>query len=84
MMITKTLIIAEPWIGRILAGDKVWEMRATYTSVRGDIALIRKGSGQVVAAARLADTEGPLGRHQMLATVEKSSNPGIHDRGGTG
>lgn len=74
-VIRKALIIDEPWIGHILAGRKVWEMRATDTSIRGDIALVRKGSGQVVAVANLVGTAGPLDRSGMLASVEKHRIP---------
>lgn len=45
------LVIAEPWIGLILDGSKTWEMRSRATRKRGRIALIRKGSGQVVGVA---------------------------------
>jgi hypothetical protein len=47
----KGLIIDEPWIGLILSGQKTWEMRKTACHHRGSIALIRKGSGQVVGRA---------------------------------
>jgi hypothetical protein len=49
------LIINEPWIGLILSGQKTWEMRTRTTKVCGWIGLIRKGSGQVVGAARLEE-----------------------------
>ncbi|CAO4172090.1 hypothetical protein [Methylorubrum aminovorans] len=53
----KALIIDEPWIGLILRGEKTWEMRRTACHQKGQIALIRKGSGQVVG---VADCEGSL------------------------
>ena len=40
----KGLIIADPWIGYIISGTKTWEMRSRNTTIRGRIALIRKGS----------------------------------------
>ena len=43
----KGLIVDEPWISKILAGEKIWEMRSKTTAVRGQIGLIRKGSGAV-------------------------------------
>jgi ASCH domain-containing protein len=49
----KGLIIDEPWISLILQGEKIWEMRKTACHHRGRIALIRKGSGQVVGIAAL-------------------------------
>ncbi|MCK1625403.1 ASCH domain-containing protein [Bradyrhizobium sp. 160] len=52
----KGLIIDRPWIDLILAGEKTWEMRARATKHRGLVALVRKGSGEVVGAAQLIDT----------------------------
>lgn len=52
----KGLIIDEPWIGLILSGHKTWEMRKTACHHRDPIALIRKGSGQVVGIAKIADS----------------------------
>ena len=56
----KALIIDEPWIGLILSGKKTWEMRKTACHHRGQIALIRKGSGQVVGAAEIAGSLPPF------------------------
>lgn len=53
--ITRALIIDEPWIGKILSGEKTWEMRSTKTKIRGSIALIKKGSGKIVGIAELYD-----------------------------
>lgn len=53
--ITHGLIIDEPWIGLILQGRKTWEMRSRKTKVRGDVALIRKGSGMIVGTVELYD-----------------------------
>lgn len=74
-MIKKGLIIDEPWIGYILNGDKTWEMRSTNTSIVGDIALIRKGSGTIVAVAKLVHSSGPLSREEMLSSTEKHRIP---------
>lgn len=49
----KAIVIDEPWISLILSGQKTWEMRKTNCGYRGVVALIRKGSGQVVGAARV-------------------------------
>ena len=51
----KGLLIRDPWIELILSGKKSWEMRSKRTHVRGEIALIRAGSGLVVGTAELAD-----------------------------
>jgi hypothetical protein len=49
----RALIIDEPHISRILAGEKIWEMRSRPTKIRGRIGLIRKGSGLIVGSAFL-------------------------------
>ncbi|KQQ15546.1 hypothetical protein ASF59_14570 [Methylobacterium sp. Leaf121] len=65
----KALIIDEPWIGLILRGEKTWEMRRTACHQKGQIALIRKGSGQVVG---FADCEGSL---PALADAYRAAEP---------
>ena len=73
------LIIREPWIGMILAGQKSWEMRSKPTSYRGRVGLIRKGTGMVVGIAEIVDSLAPVdrasfqaahGRHGILADQE--------------
>lgn len=68
---TKGLVIKSPYIDRILAGTKTWEMRSSATSVRGPIALIKQGSGQVVGVANLVGVKGPLTKQDKLNTIEK-------------
>ena len=46
--------IREPWIDMILSGVKTWEIRSKFTKKIGPVALIRSGSGKVVATAILA------------------------------
>ena len=75
MKVTQGLIIDEPWIGHILDGRKVWEMRSKPTSKRGWFGLIRKGSGQVVGVARLADCGKSLSRSEMLAPINHHRIP---------
>jgi hypothetical protein len=68
---TKGLVIKSPYIDRILAGTKTWEMRSSATSVRGPIALIKQGSGQVVGVANLVGVKGPLTKQDKLKTIDK-------------
>ncbi len=73
-MIERGLIIDEPWISMILNGEKTWEMRTTASKVRGPIALIKKGSKQVVGTAELVDCLSPLSfsefaRHERLHRI---------------
>jgi hypothetical protein len=51
--IEKALIVADPWISLILDGKKDWEMRSRKTAIRGNIGLIRKGSGLVCGVVKL-------------------------------
>jgi hypothetical protein len=71
----KGLVIDQPWIGKILSGEKVWEMRSRATSVRGEIALIAKGTGTIVGYARLIDCLPALRPEQMPSHFAKHSIP---------
>jgi len=71
----KGLIIDEPWIGLIVAGEKTWEMRSRNTQVRGRIGLIRKGSKTVIGVADLIGTLPKLSRSDLKASVAKHRVP---------
>jgi hypothetical protein len=43
----KGLIIKSPWIEQILDGQKTWEIRGSNTKIRGNVALIKSGSGKI-------------------------------------
>lgn len=66
----KALIIDDPWIGLILKGQKTWEMRRTACKHRGPIALIRKGSGQVVGTAMVTGCRPALADAAAYAAGE--------------
>jgi len=66
-MITKALIIDEPWLSKILSGEKDWEMRSTQSKFRGRFGLIRKGSGLVIGIATLSDVSGPYDNAQLAS-----------------
>jgi hypothetical protein len=51
----KGLIIKSPWIDKILAGEKTWEIRGSNTKIRGKISLIKSGSGMILGKADLVD-----------------------------
>lgn len=65
----KGLVIREPWIDLILNGKKTWELRTQRTTIRGQIALIRKGSGQIAAVAELVDSLAPLDAASLAESV---------------
>ncbi|HEV2365720.1 MAG TPA: ASCH domain-containing protein [Caulobacteraceae bacterium] len=66
----KALIIDEPWISKILSGEKTWEMRARTCNHRGPFGLIRKGSGQVVGVAEMVDCLPAIGSSVEYAKAE--------------
>lgn len=68
---TKGLIIKSPYIDKILAGTKTWEMRSSNTNQRGPIALIKQGSGQIVGIAYLVGVKGPLSQQDKLNAINK-------------
>ena len=43
----KGLIIKDPWITKILNGEKTWEIRGSNTKIRGTISLIKSGTGKI-------------------------------------
>ncbi|MBR1216410.1 DUF4357 domain-containing protein [Bradyrhizobium sp. U87765 SZCCT0131] len=70
------LVIREPWIGKILAGTKTWEMRSRVTLVRGAVALIRQGSGLVVGTASLIECLPALTKDNYLDHADRHQIPG--------
>ena len=65
-MIDTGLVIDGPWIRKILAGEKTWEIRSKANSKVGRIALCEKG-GPIVATATIGPsidfTDGQFDRH---------------------
>jgi hypothetical protein len=74
-MMKSGLVIREPWIGKILSGEKTWEMRSTAVRKRERIALIRKGAGIVVGTAWLIDSRPPLTRENYMDYCDKHAIP---------
>lgn len=52
----KGLIVKEPWIDLILDGKKPWEIRGKNTKVRGQIALIKSGTGLIFGTVVLTNS----------------------------
>jgi len=73
--ITHGLIVDTPWIDHLLAGKKQWEMRSTLCRRRGPIALIKKGSKQVVGVANIRGSIGPLSLEKLHSSFDKHCVP---------
>jgi len=52
----KGLFIKEPWISLILEGKKTWEIRGSNSKIRGRIALIASGTGEVKGYVDIVDS----------------------------
>lgn len=66
--VTKGLVIREPWISLILKQRKIWEMRSRPTNIRGRIALLKQGTGEIVGYANLTSCLEPLNPQQLIMT----------------
>lgn len=71
----KGLVIKEPYIDYIVDGTKYWEMRKRPTTIRGPIALIKKGSGLIVGVARIVDSLPELSASEMTLHFHKHRIP---------
>lgn len=81
--IERGLIIDEPWVGKILSGEKIWEIRSTRVKKVGPIALVKKGTKTIVGVADLEGSEGPLSFDQLENTHNKHRIPkGIYTEEG--
>lgn len=69
------LVIDEPWISKIMGGEKDWEMRSTATTKRERIALIRKGSLSIIGVATISDVQGPLTDSQISDSFARHCVP---------
>ncbi|MCG6537850.1 MAG: ASCH domain-containing protein [Syntrophales bacterium LBB04] len=78
----KGLLVRSPWIEKILAGRKTWEIRGSNTNIRGRIGLIKSGSGLVVGTWDLVGVEGPLSLAELRRNESKHQIPLTDLRGG--
>jgi hypothetical protein len=53
----KGLVVKSPWIDLILKGEKTWEIRGSNTKIRGEIALIKSGTGTILGTVDLVDSK---------------------------
>lgn len=52
----KGLIIKDPWITKILNGEKIWEIRGNNTKIRGKIYLIKSGTQKIYGEIELINS----------------------------
>lgn len=74
MLISRGLIVADPWISQILNGEKVWEMRSKGAAC-GWLGLIRKGTGQVWGVARLVESGPPMSQEEVIDSFAQHRIP---------
>src|SRR5687768_13149950 len=74
-MPAQALIVKSPWIDLILDGQKTWELRGSRTKVRGQIGLIKSGSGLVFGTCNVVDCVGPFTVEQLVEHADKHQVP---------
>jgi len=70
--ITRGLPVKKPFVDKILAGTKTWEIRSRATAKRGSIALIESGSGLIVGICDVVGVEGPLTLELLRRNVRRA------------
>jgi hypothetical protein len=60
------LVVAPPWARLIVQGDKTWELRKQSVSLRGEFAVIAKGTGTIIGTAELVECRGPLSLRELM------------------
>lgn len=71
IQVDQALIVDEPWVSKIMAGEKIWEMRSTPNAKTGWVGLIRKGSGLIVGLMNINGSQGPLTKAQLHSHFDK-------------
>lgn len=70
-MISRALIIKQPWLDMILGGEKIWEMRSRPTNITGWIGLIEAGTRLVVGKAYLLPSSEAVTHEELIANSHK-------------
>lgn len=66
----KGLLIKEPWIDLILEGKKIWEIRSSNTKKRGEVFLIKSGTGKIFGKIQLINSF-PLDDDEFFNSIDK-------------
>jgi hypothetical protein len=64
------LLVRDPYASQLLDGDKIWEIRGKATQIRGTVAIIKSGTGQVFGTVRLVRILGPLALEDLTSARE--------------
>lgn len=67
----KALISKSPHIENILSGKKNWEIRGCNTKTRGEIALIKSGTGTIVGKCNIINVFGPITLQDLQNNTDK-------------
>ena len=60
----------DPYASRLLSGEKIWEIRGRPTQIRGPVAIVKAGTGQVFGTANLVRVLGPLELEDLVTACE--------------
>jgi hypothetical protein len=64
------LMVRDPYASQILDGEKVWEIRGRPTQIRGQIVIIKSGSGCAFGTVKLVRVLGPIGLDDLVQARE--------------
>jgi hypothetical protein len=71
----KALISRSPHVENILSGKKTWEIRGCNTKTRGEIELIKSGTGTIVGKCEIIDVIGPININELERHIDKHCVP---------
>lgn len=64
------LMVRDPYATQILDGKKSWEIRGRATQIRGQIVIIKSGSGNAFGTVNLVRVLGPLELEDLICAPE--------------
>lgn len=73
--INRVLLIREPWISLILAGEKAWEMRKSGCNIRGFVGVSTPGSGVISGIINIIDCLPKQTPAQLIESFDRHHVP---------